>query len=340
MTDTNWRSAVVCALAHTGILSLAPIIVNVLLFSIAENPKSTDICWIIGDNFTAKSYRNHFRKDSSDKSFIKDNYDYTAFCNSRFSSTNTNMLARLQNSLVSGFNQTKNGAILPKCILIVLDDDLITFLDFDKEGTTTLLGTWVEWLAKAFTVAINERLQQLPDRCKKEQNKPFLYWVSAPTHSYFSKARNSLRIKFNLSLESVMKTFDNMRAIKIKEHWDSRDSTLVINDKITEFGMTSYWRAVDATFRFNVLRRESYITKNLAVKNNPMSSNVPQDQESVTNSVTRPQFRDQHQDPMNNFFRRHRNYDYEGRFTNVREDQHRRHNNNRFLLPRVRGRYF
>ena len=53
-----------------------------------------------------------------------------------------NMLARLQNSFAAGLNQTKKEALLPRYIIIVLDDDLITFLDYSKEGTTTLLGTW------------------------------------------------------------------------------------------------------------------------------------------------------------------------------------------------------
>ena len=141
-----------------------------------DDPLCRDTLWILGDNFTAKSYRTHFKRVSSGPNgrthFIKQQYDYTPFCNSRFASSNTNMVSRIQNSLASGFNKLKNG-ILPRYILVVLDDDLITFLDFKKDGAATLLGTWIEWLVKEFNILVKARLDQLPERCKKFE--PFFY---------------------------------------------------------------------------------------------------------------------------------------------------------------------
>ena len=87
-------------------------------------------------------------KNYADKSYIKSNYEFKPFCNSRFASSTENMLTRLQNSLAMGFNHFKDGR-LPQYIVVVLDDDLITYLDFKKEGATTCWGSGFNgWLKK------------------------------------------------------------------------------------------------------------------------------------------------------------------------------------------------
>ena len=210
-------------------------------------------------------YRGHFKKVEAPANgnvhFIKKYYEYSAHGSSCFSSSNENMLSRLQNSLALAVSQVKTG-LLPKYIIVLLDDDLISFLNFKKEGVATLLGSWVEWLVQEFNTIIEDRLNQVPEKCKKVI--PFFYWVTAPTHSYFSKDRNPLRIKFNLSLESVIRTQKNMRIVKIKEGWDSHDSHLVINDRMTESGVFAYWNAIDATFRFNSSRCDVFLAKQIA----------------------------------------------------------------------------
>ena len=59
--------------------------------------------------------------------------------------------------MASALNKNKNNA-LPKYVLIVLDDDLITFLDFKETGVATLLGTWVQWLVSEFNTLVEKRL--------------------------------------------------------------------------------------------------------------------------------------------------------------------------------------
>ena len=205
-----------------------------------------------------RTFRTHFRKVESRDWYMKNNYDYCPFCNSRYASTNTNMLAHLQNTFVSGFNKIKGG-ILPKYILIVLDDDLITYLNFESgDGAATLLGSWYEWLMKEFDEVISDWLVKTENKCKKMEM--MLYWVAAPTHKYFSKECNNLRAKLNLSLESVIRSGsqNNMCVIKLEEHWNTQDSSLVINDRMTEAGLVAYWRAIDATFHYNEERCEVF----------------------------------------------------------------------------------
>ena len=298
----------------------------------------TDALWILGDNFVAKSFWAHYKKyvlsQKDGEQYIKEFYEYSPVCNSRFASSQVNMLARLQNALATGLNGCKGT--LPKYILVILDDDLINFLDCkEDEGIATLLGSWVEWLADQFDLLIQKRLEQLPVKTRKVV--PFFYWVATPTHSFFSKPRNQLRIKFNLGLEAVIRAKENMRVIKLKTGWNSKDSNLVVNDRITELGMTTYWSAIDASFKYNILRREAFLAKQCPVKNSSSptpSSQLQHDQKSDQKRNIHPvsqriDSRDVVQrsnsniayggrDPMSNFFRRHR---YDERHRDIHEDR-------------------
>ena len=47
----------------------------------------------------------------------------------------------------------------------------------------------------------------------------------------------------------------------MKEAWNSSDSFLVVNDRMTEAGLSAYWDAVDASLKFNAKRRDLYLAK-------------------------------------------------------------------------------
>ena len=75
------------------------------------------------------------------------------------------MLARLQNTMASAINASNVG-MLPKYFVVVLDDDLITHLDYKEDGVGTMLGTWVEWISIEFQKLVDDRLKMLPQKCK------------------------------------------------------------------------------------------------------------------------------------------------------------------------------
>ena len=337
---------------------------TVFLVSFLDNPTSRDTLWFLGDNFAATSFRNHFKKvmgPGGQMQYIKKHYKYTTltFVNSRFASSNTNMLARLQNTLVTRFNQKKNE-ILPRYVLVVLDDDLITFLDFKREGAATLLGNWVQWLAQQFDGIVAERKNQLPVKCQNVDT--FFYWVTAPVHSLFSKERNNLRLKFNLSLESVIRTQTNMRVIRLKD-WNTRDTELVANDKFTETGMTAYWNAIDSAFCFNEKCREVFLAKKITQRETHEDlKEIKSADLCPTRSSSTAKHEDVDLDPMWRFFRDHssarpRFNDNRARFVedhsshyvgyqmDTREDlRHKRRaqfgrHYDRFLLPRLKSRF-
>ena len=206
-------------------------------------------------------------------------------------------------------NVKTGGGLLPPYILMVLDDDLITFLNCKtSDSVASLFGIWITWLVDEINRMLKVRLHQLPSKGKKVT--PFIYWVTAPIHSYFSKERNNLHIKFNLSLESVIRQQENMRVIKMKQFWESKDSHLVINDRMTESGLTAYWMAVDATFKYNSERCEAYVAKKLLSKQqSPADSAMPSASRSAVSNCRNdspPERFRVSEDPMRVFFRRHK----------------------------------
>ena len=229
-------------------------------------------------------------------------------------------------------------------MVFVLEDDLISFLNCKvADGVATIYGTWIEWLVKEVNAAINTRLEQLPLKSKKVI--PFIYWVAAPLHSFFSKQCNNLRVKYNLSLESVIKGQNNMRVIKMKDHWNPKDSKLVVHDRITELGLTNYWAAVNASIQFNIERRETYVAKQVWSSKHLQQASTATASQKMSKHVN--------QDPMWTFFRRH---NYVEHHKDLCED-HYRHSHaawshghtcdrrehgsdrfNRFLLPRLHDR--
>ena len=251
------------------------------------------------------------------------------------------MLSRIINSFVLGLNKNAKDGRIPTYVIIVLDDDLITFLNFNEDGVATLLGSWVQYLASKFNEKLEKRKDQVPLKCKKEDT--FFYWVAPPLHSCFSKSRNDLRVKFNLSLDSVIRTQPNMRIIRLKEMWDPNNSQLVVKDRMTEVGLTTYWSAVDASFKFNSRRRNVYLAKKLY--DTSLGSNNKNYNNTATSTATTDESRgiqlfEAGRDPMMGFFRRNRDNSNVEHQMGVREDGHRRHvnNRNRFFLPRPDGR--
>ena len=154
--------------------------------------------------------------------------------------------------------------------------------------------------------------------------KPFCYWAAAPMHLSFSKDRNLLRAKFNLSLEVVIRTKPNMHVMKVKEVWGPKDPSLVIGDKITEHGMFIYWKAVDASLKFNSQRRETFLAKQLGAPKVLEKKASPEKKKAV------------HEDPMPRFFERHRHVGHYMSDLEDFADRRRVNNRGRFLLPRLR----
>ena len=283
----------------------------------------------------------HQQKDKDEfKFFIKENYDFSMYCNSRYNSPTQNMLIRLQNTFVSTINQSLTQC-LPKYMLLVLDDDIINFMAFTKTGMTQLISNWVTWLVQQFKLAVAKRKEKLPKKSKSSV-EPCIYWCLPPTHISFGEAANECRKKFGFCVESIVKDIPNMRVIKMKEGWNYSDKSLVSSSgKLTEAGKYAYWEAVDLAFKFNAERHEVFLAKmkvNSAKQPDAGKSLVKtefQSQGRQRSSQEDQQSRFEDRNDMQNFFIRHRNIDDRYHWENKRCHFD---TGNRFMLPRVHRR--
>ena len=118
-----------------------------------------------------------------------------------------------------------------------------------------------------------------------------------------------------------------MRVIKLKEMWNTKDSNLVINDRLTEFCLSAYQNAVDATFKHNESHREIYLVKqavqqhNTAIKSGKNPSNFCDVQHISAGDPRRDMQNTSARNPMRDFFRRNK---HEGCYMTAHEDRHSR----------------
>ena len=106
------------------------------------------------------------RTSTVNSSYILDNYDVELFDASLTSIDDVikpegsirSVLGKLRNSLVYAMNKYTK---LPKYILIVIDDDLIRCVNFDKPGTSEIFGRDLKWLANEYHDAIITRKKYL-----------------------------------------------------------------------------------------------------------------------------------------------------------------------------------
>ena len=132
-------------------------------------------------------------------------------------------------------------------------------------------------------------------------------------------------------METTCKVFEPMRVLKLREYWDKNDDNLVINNMFTRQGLSAYWRSIDASFQFNIKKREEFI-----VHNRFRSMNT-RDKGQIKKFTPEDKFRGQtrefvpedHRDILD-FFLRHRNED-KYHWRNPAQTT----SSPRFLLPRV-----
>ena len=202
----------------------------------------------------AQSYRPYV-KETDYNLFMNGNFEVLPFCSSRFENCDANILSRIINSFTDALAKFDK---LPRYMMVVLERDFLDFLGYKEFRASSLYGEWINYLAGNIATICQDRKQALPQKARRLEF-PMIYWAALPHHKNFND--NTMRTKFNNCIESVMKVHEGkMRLIKIKEIWDYNDISLVDRyGNLTSHGTQRYWAAVDAVFKFNVLKHESFI---------------------------------------------------------------------------------
>ena len=139
--------------------------------------------------------------------------------------------------------------LIPKIIVVVMDDDIIKLFHDYQEGLSKGMGRVIDNIMIGFDRTIACHKDYLDDKSKKE-NYPLFLWIQAPRHKSFSN--NAERIKFNKCLDRMSSYHANTRSLQLKKIWDAEDSTLFVKEsrRFTAKGLDAYWEAVDKTIKY------------------------------------------------------------------------------------------
>ena len=198
------------------------------------------------------------KKANTEDFYTKTNFHVEAFCSSRFSDKNENLLSRLQISFATAINNSK---WLPDYVVVVLDNDLIDYIGFKNCGATTFYGKCLEWIFESFNKLIIRKNELLLARAQNI-NQTQIYWVAAVQHQLFEDIDKHAREKFNVCLEMVAKLYDNnTRVIKIRNGWNNKSSDMITYNRLSAQGVNTYWKAIDKSVQFNIEKRLEFLAR-------------------------------------------------------------------------------
>ena len=124
--------------------------------------------WLMGDSFIATSFERYFDKVQTldgKENYIKAHYETSGVFHSTVrDGVNGNILSRMRNSLIRAIN---DQVLLPKFILIILDDDITDAIDHYKPGISYGIGRMLEWLINEFHRIVTNHKENMPTRARK-----------------------------------------------------------------------------------------------------------------------------------------------------------------------------
>ena len=85
------------------------------------------------------------------------------------------------NSFIEAMN---SKFYLPDYLLVILDDDLIDYMQYKCMGMAQLIGPWIEYLADLFEEALQVRRDLLPQKAKNPEHTQ-VYWIEVVNHDNF-----------------------------------------------------------------------------------------------------------------------------------------------------------
>ena len=132
---------------------------------IVDYTRGYDRVWIFGDMFV----KNHLNKIFEDQltierkaDYIKTHYDISSYFNHPALAVGAeNILLRLRNCLIQAINAE---ILLPKAIIIILDDNLLDAIDHFDYGITITLGKLTEWITNQMHTIITTHKEKLPSK--------------------------------------------------------------------------------------------------------------------------------------------------------------------------------
>ena len=168
------------------------------------------------------------------------------FCADKFTSHIRNVLARITNTLITAINAK---TVLPKMLVMVLEDDVIKYLEHDDYGATEMYGKVITYIEKEIQDALFKFKSFIPQKAKRP-GRPQIVWICPSIHKNYG--RNTLRKKFGGQLELLLRGKPFTTVLKLKQVWNTDNDNLVAphNKQLTRDGEYALWKAIDRSISF------------------------------------------------------------------------------------------
>ena len=152
----------------------------------AGNIRGYEHIWILGDDFVARTAGPHFQHNYETKQklgYIRAHYDTTIICSGTTSRDlmEDNILGRIHNNYVQA---VEDQVLLPKAVIIVLEDDMIKTANHFKKGSSTIFDNWLKWITNDLFKITAAYKEKLPTKSRKFKY-PHSFWVPAAHHDDF-----------------------------------------------------------------------------------------------------------------------------------------------------------
>ena len=164
----------------------------------------------------------------------------------RYNSHIRDFMARLRNTFA---NAIQDEIILPRAIVIILEDDMIDYVNVDGFGISLAYGKLLHYLFSEFNKMIAAHKDQLPLRAKR-QHFPELLWINPYFHSSFNN--NGQRNKFTKAMDTTAAIYADNWSLQLKHIWDPQNREIYLDHacRFSSKGLMTYWMAVDHTIQF------------------------------------------------------------------------------------------
>ena len=221
------------------------------------------------------------RKVITDKKtlpFVYNYYNISCYTASP-DSLNNNVLARIVNCVIKALN---DAARLPRIILVILDWDIINFVDFSESGIRMTSHAAIYWITNQIARAIAATKDNI--RCKKPgviiSSEPKVIWLQTFNRNDNDDAIDTAT-KFNSMMSEVLSAREHHYVMNISSKING-ESLYDSRNEINGFGEVRMWQEID--LQLELFDKKKLTLKPFAVKTHDRERNRESSKKKHRNS--------------------------------------------------------
>ena len=256
-------------------------------------PVGIDKLWIIGDQFVSNNIQQYFLSAPQTDSYCRSQLEVCVFHKGNTADRSDSPISRIVNNLIYAM---KTKGYLPKIIAVILEDDLIRYVDYNDFGVTSVYGQIFNYIIEEVRSAIIEfKYGILPVKARRDAY-PQIIWFLPTLHCNYHPSDNTLRKKLIGEMENQIKYQTQMHTVHVNTTWTYDNLNLVnkYEHRMSPLGLAKFWNDFDNKIAY---ANQNY--KDLTGKMRKPSIQVAEPQMETTvfnNGLRRQQRRDSYEE--------------------------------------------